>query len=274
MLDKEPYLSFINDEDLFECISGVYQVYYDKLEDLDYDEFVKNKIDPFKMMFDLHIQGLTIEEWVEIESNRQIERAVSNAIGYFHEALISKISNFEILKAEDRRKYKVDLIDKHNHFYVEVKNKHNTVKGEDRKSIFEKLEKITLLDPDATCIFLNILGTSSKAEEWEFSSGKGEDKKKYSNPKIFHYTGDKFYSLITGNDFAFAELCSKLPQAIRDFEKKTNLTISYKEKTQTLQAQIINSLREGSENRGWSMEKEIVSDSFKKANYLGFTLRK
>lgn len=274
MLNKEPYLNFISDEDLFECISTVYQVYRKKLDNLDYNEFVKNKIDPFKMMFDLHIQGLSVEEWVEIESNRQIERAVSNAIGYFHEYLIAKISNFEILVDEDREKYKVDLIDRNKNVYVEVKNKHNTVKGEDKKAIFGKLEKIISLDPDATCIYLNVLGTRSKAGVWEFSTGKGKNKKQYSNPKILHFTGDQFYYSITGDTNAFARLCEALPIAIRDFEAQTNSKISYSEMTASLQARIISSIREGSDKRGWTMENEMIWDGFNKANYLGFSLEK
>lgn len=274
MAQKASYVNFISDEDLFECISEVYAVYHKKLENLNYDEFVKNKLDPFKMMFDLNIQGLTIEEWVVIESNRQIERAVSNAIGYFHEALIDKISSFKKVTKEEKKKYKIDLINPSLNTYVEVKNKHNTVKGEDKKSIFEKLEKIVLENEGATCIFLNILGTESKSEAWKFSTGKDLDKKYYSNDNIIHCTGDQFYSFITKDENAFARLCQGLPLAIRDFESRENTGKSYKEMTEELQSKLILSIRKNAEIRGRTMEKELVWDGLNKSNYLGFHLKK
>lgn len=61
------YLSFITDEDLFECIEFLYTEYEKALEGIDFDKFFKNRIDTFKMTFDMGINNLSEQDWLAAE---------------------------------------------------------------------------------------------------------------------------------------------------------------------------------------------------------------
>jgi len=89
----------------------------------------KNKVDIFKMLFDKKFNNLSDEQLINKEIERQVDRTIVNAIGTFHERILAGVTNFEKVDAG------IDIKSKDDKIFIELKNKHNTVKGEDSKSI-------------------------------------------------------------------------------------------------------------------------------------------
>lgn len=271
MPNNYSYVDFISDEDLFECIQFVYEKYQKEIKKITYEDFVKNKLDPFKMFFDFRMRGLSEEEWVLGEITRQLDRSIANEIGKFHEKIISKIGGLILDKKNESG---VDLYNLERTVFVEVKNKHNTVKGEDKKHVFKKLESLANRFENANCYYVTISNTSSLNRPWTFSGKVNGEDVIFSHPRVYEVTADEFYHLLTGNPYAFKELCEKLPEAIDDFLKKQNPVIlnqerALTEKKYSLASELIND----SQKRGWNLETFLCSESFKKSKYKGFILK-
>lgn len=206
------YLDFITDEDLFECIEELYKGYQKALISKDIKSFFNQRVDPIKFIFDSKIQNISMEEYIGKEILRQTDKAISNYIGTFHEDLLGKVQGYNRLAVGGG----IDIISDDGLIVAEIKNKHNTVKGENHPEIFKKLEKfIDSENPDSAGYYVKIIDKKSQNEKWVFTSDK--KKYKYDNEQIHQISGDKFYELVTGDPLAFAKLCSILPSALNDY---------------------------------------------------------
>jgi len=85
---KEYNLSFIDDIDLYNHVKDTIEKYRFKIT---LKDFNKNLIDPIKLTFDSKIYRKTIEEIIESESIRQIDKSNSNNIGYFQQNIFKYI---------------------------------------------------------------------------------------------------------------------------------------------------------------------------------------
>lgn len=74
-------LGFISDEDIYRHVSDTVQQYRTAI---DLQDFNQNIVDPVKLTFDSKIYGMTFEDMIESECIRQIDKANTNKIGYFH----------------------------------------------------------------------------------------------------------------------------------------------------------------------------------------------
>src|SRR5699024_2494719 len=105
-------------------------------KELTLKKFHNNMLDPIKFTFDMKFLGQTSEEKIKAEIERKIDKSVSNAIGNFHERLLGGI--------EGLKHYPVgagyDVKSEDNLIYADVKNKHNTVKGDNLRDLYTKLE--------------------------------------------------------------------------------------------------------------------------------------
>lgn len=127
------YVDFITDKHLITCIYELYEKYYNAKVSFSKKNLYKNKVDIFKMLFDKKFNNLSDEQLIDKEIERQVDRTIVNAIGIFHERILEGVKNFEKVDAG------IDIKSKDNKIFIELKNKHNTIKGEDNKSIFKKL---------------------------------------------------------------------------------------------------------------------------------------
>jgi len=81
-------LGYISDRELFEHVKETVQKYRFKI---DLKRFNKNLIDPIKLTFDAKIYAKSIEEIIEAEIIRQIDKSNTNHIGYFHQNIFRYI---------------------------------------------------------------------------------------------------------------------------------------------------------------------------------------
>ena len=237
-------LSFITDKDLYNHTKETVEKYTFKIN---LKTFSKNLIDPIKLTFDSKVYNKNIVDVIENEIIRQMDKSNTNHIGYFHQNIFQYMGNgWEVPK----RGY--DVINKKLNYYVEMKNKHNTMNSSSSQKTYMRMQNTLLNNPEATCMLVEVVAKKSQNIVWNISL----DGNSVSNLKIRRVSIDKFYELVTGEKTAFKQLCEILPSVIDDIISKTELD----EKHNT----VISELLEISPN----LLKSIYLLSFRK--YQGF----
>lgn len=211
MKPKNSYVSFLTDEQIYECIKEVFEGYQKK--DITFKNFNRNLLDPFHMIFSAKLENLTEEEWVDKEVKRQLDKTLSNLIGSFQEEIIGKAAGFTRYKVGDSEAHSMDIVSDDKKIIADIKNKHNTLKGSSSPGLFQELEGALEFFPEATAYYVRIIDKASQDEIWEFNANG----KKYKNDRIHLISGDRFYEIVFGVEDAFYQFVKILPKAIDDF---------------------------------------------------------
>ena len=197
-------LGFISDEDIYRHVKETVESYR---REIDLKGFNKNIIDPIKMTFDAKIYEKTIEEAIEDECIRQIDKTNTNRSGYFHQNIFRYAhKGWTVPKAG------FDVQNDNLHIYAELKNKHNTMNSSSSQKIYMKMQSKLLEDDEATCYLVEAIASKSQDITWNISI----DKKKCSHKRIRRVSMDKFYGLVFDDRHAFYKLCKTLPSIIND----------------------------------------------------------
>lgn len=193
-------LDFISDDDIFHHVKETVELYRTHIN---LKEFNKNIIDPIKLTFDSKVYGRSIEEIIEAECIRQIDKTNTNHIGYFHQNLFRYAGNgWEVPETG------FDVINNELHIYAELKNKHNTMNSRAADSVYRHMQNKILHDDKATCMLVEVIATQSRNEKWFYDN--------LSHEKIRRVSIDKFYGIVFGDDEAFFKLCKALPSILDD----------------------------------------------------------
>ena len=213
-------LSFISDSDLFNHTKETVDKYR---FNINLDDFNKNLIDPIKLTFDSKVYSRNIRDVIEGEIIRQMDKSNTNHIGYFHQNIFNYIGDgWSVPKSG------YDIVNAKKHYYVEMKNKHNTMNSSSSQKTYMRMQNTLLSDSDATCMLVEVIARNSQNITWNVSL----DGNYVSNQKIRRVSIDKFYEIVTGEKTAFKKLCEKLPQVIDDviseitLDSETNTVIS------------------------------------------------
>ena len=203
-------LSFISDANLFNHVKETIEKYRFKIN---LKEFNKNLIDPIKLTFDAKVYGKTIEEIIEMESVRQIDKSNSNHIGYFQQNIFeyihhkdTKVTNWYVPKKG------FDIVNEVDKIYVEMKNKHNTMNSSSSQKTFMRMQSQLLKDRDSQCYLVEVIAKNSQNIEWKVSL----DGVSTSHENIRRVSIDKFYEIVTGEKEAFKQLVEILPIVMDD----------------------------------------------------------
>ena len=247
------YVEFISDSDLIWCIDKLYQGYKRALGSKDLKAFLTNRIDPIKFMFDAKVLDMDMEEYLQREVIRQVDKTISNYIGDFHEDILGKIDGYEALPVGNG----IDLRSDDGKLVAEIKNKHNTVKGENLPDIFKKLQNMVKEDSNDVekAYFVRIIDSTSRHNKWSLTS-KGQ---LYEDEAVFITSGDRFYEEITGRPNAFSELCSILPRAFNDYLD----SLSDEEKITTSKFTILDEIKNNYSSNNSLTDKELLTILFK-----------
>lgn len=202
------YVNYISDEHFLFCIKNLHNSYIKAKDRISKQKFYKNKIDTFKLTFDAKFNNLEEETIIENEILRQIDKSINNSIGTFHEQILGGIKGYEMGNLSG---YDIKSVDET--LFADIKNKHNTMNSSAAESLFQKLARYADNYKKAKCYWVQILANGSFCENW-----KGDiNGKEYSHSRVFKISGDKFYTLLTGQDDALFKLYKALPIAISDF---------------------------------------------------------
>ena len=84
-------LSWISDADLESCVRQVVNKGLQGIQKSQKD-IARNGLDPFSALFDASLQGITLSEWLVSEQRRQAQKTLQNALGHFHQSILSRIN--------------------------------------------------------------------------------------------------------------------------------------------------------------------------------------
>lgn len=197
---RDYQLGFIFDEAIFNHVKQTVELYRTHIN---LKEFNKNIIDPIKLTFDAKVYGKTLDEIVESESIRQIDKTNTNHIGYFHQNLFRYAGNgWEVPETG------FDVVNNERHIFAELKNKHNTMNSRAADSVYRHMQHKILHDDQATCMLVEVIATKSRNEKWCYDN--------LSHEKIRRVSIDKFYDIVFDDEYAFFKLCKALPDILDD----------------------------------------------------------
>lgn len=222
-----PYLPWISDQNLVFCVAEVLRKGLEGISKAEKD-FSRNGIDPFSALFDASCQQVSLGEWPELERRRQAQKTLQNALGRFHQQVLSKVNGWKIPENNF-----IDLVAVDRAIVAEVKNKHNTVKKSDLKSVYDELEQAVMHKTSAfkgfTAYYVTIIPGNVKRFDKVFTPSNNEtETKKTENQLIREIDGYSFYALVTGHEHALLDLYHVIPKvlanlvALPEFEKLKN----------------------------------------------------
>ncbi|MDE6090861.1 MAG: Eco47II family restriction endonuclease [Duncaniella sp.] len=197
-------LGFISNEAIYDHVKATVESYR---HEITLSQFNENIVDPIKLTFDAKVYGKTIEQAIEDECFRQIDKSNTNRIGYFHQNIFKYAGNGWVVPKEG-----FDVENDQLHIYAELKNKHNTMNSASGAKTYMKMQGKLLDDDQATCYLVEVIAKRSKDIPWKVSL----DKVSRSHKCIRRISMDKFYEIVFGDPKAFYKLCSALPRIIED----------------------------------------------------------
>ena len=210
MPTKNRYVDFVSDEHFLKCVKWVCESYPVKSDvQLDIKKFKRNMIDPFKMLFDIINSKISAEDWIKSEARRQADKSINNRIGEFHQKLLGGVDGWE--DVGKGHPLGIDLAKKDDKIFIELKNKHNTVKGDDLKNVFDKLKKVADRHPDAIVYYAYIVPEKASSGELIWKTSQREP-----NSHIHKAWGSKVYEIVTGDKSALEKTWKALPHSIND----------------------------------------------------------
>ncbi len=197
-------LSFISNEDLYNHTKDTVEKYRFQIN---LAQFNKNLIDPIKLTFDSKVYDKDIQSVIESEIVRQMDKSNTNHIGYFHQNIFNYIGDGWSVPING-----YDIVHLGDHYYVEMKNKHNTMNSSSSQKTYMRMQNTLLKNPNAKCLLVEVIARKSQNVIWSISL----DGNSVSNEKIRRVSIDQFYKCVTGKKTAFKELCEQLPKVIED----------------------------------------------------------
>ena len=202
-------LGFIEDDIIFKYVKDTVSKYSTAIN---LEKFNSNVIDPIKLTFDAKVYGKTIQQVIEDECLRQIDKANSNQLGYFHQNLFNLVGNGWRVPDEG-----FDIVNDERKVYVEMKNKHNTMNAASQRDTYLSMLNVVANDKEATCMLVEVIAKQSQYKRWE-GTFKGHY---YTHPNILRLSIDKFYGVVFNDSTAFARLCRALPTILDDVIEET-----------------------------------------------------
>jgi hypothetical protein len=202
------YVNFISDEHFLDCVSNLHNAYLKAKNNITKKNFYSNKVDTVKLTFDAKFNEIDEESLIQAEILRQIDKSINNSIGTFHEQILGGIEGFQIGKFSG-----FDIKANNDTMFAEIKNKHNTMSSGLAEAVFQKLARFADDNKKANCYLVQILAKKSFNQKWEgIINGK-----EYTHSRVFKISGDKFYSLLSGQEDAFLKLYKSLPIVVKDY---------------------------------------------------------
>ncbi|EKD99513.1 MAG: type II restriction enzyme (Eco47II, Sau96I) [uncultured bacterium] len=210
---EQQLLSFITNEKLFSAVETIFKKTQNMVQS---DKaFYRNSVDPFSAVFDASSSNITLEQWVNQEKARQRQKTLQNAIGEFHEEIIGSVAGWERLPVGRL----IDVRNMSRKTIGEIKNKHNTTKGSDKKDLYDNLE-FALNTPEYkgfTGYYVEVIPKNGLTYNKIFTPSDNKvSLRRPENENIRIIDGCSFYDFVTGDEHALERLYKVLPIVISD----------------------------------------------------------
>ena len=208
-------LGFISNNDIYNHVRNTVESFR---REITFKQFNENIIDPIKLTFDAKVYGKTINQAVEDECIRQIDKTNTNRIGYFHQNIFKYAGNGWVVPRTG-----FDVENESFHIFAEIKNKHNTMNSASSQKTYMKMQSKLLEDDMATCYLVEVIAPHSRDDAWKITLEGSRREHRY----IRRISMDKFYTIVFNDNTAFYKLCKALPLIIEDVITDDNkLTLS------------------------------------------------
>ena len=207
----QPLLPFISDQDFMRETKKVIDSANSALNQ-NSDVLYSNVVDPFSAIFDSTRQGITLSEWLIIERNRQVQKTIQNALGVFHQEILGSVPGWESLGTGKI----VDIVHEQRNIVAEIKNKHNTTKGNHKKEIYDDIKAvISLTYPGCVGYYVEIIPKTRTPYDHPFTpSDNTEHNRRAARTDIRIIDGKSFYHIVTGIPNAIDLVYKALPVAL------------------------------------------------------------
>ncbi len=250
---QNKYVNFISDEHFLNCIALLYKAYVKAKGNITKKAFFVNKVDTIKLTFDAGFNKMSEENLIKAEVLRQIDKSINNSIGTFHEQILGGIEGFEVGNLSG---FDIKAVD--NTLFADIKNKHNTMNSSSAESLFQKLAHYADTYKTSKCYWVQILAKGSFEEKWTGDING----KEYGHSRVFKISGDRFYTLLSGQEDAFLQLYKALPIAIQDYLR------SVEQDKKLTEDSILGEIKTATEASRRSILDQITFENF--GYYLGF----
>jgi Eco47II restriction endonuclease len=188
----------------------VIRLYQAQNQELD---LYRNTLDCFSASLDALVQGITMEQWLAQEKDRQVQKTKQNAIGALHEDIMGSLTRVENLPVGNL----IDIVCHDKKIIAEVKNKHNTTKGNHKVQIYRDLSQALKCFEGYTAYYVEILPKDAKAYNVPFTPSDNQTGSRLAERSdIRVIDGKSFYKLSTGNANALVELYMNLPKIVAE----------------------------------------------------------
>jgi hypothetical protein len=176
-------------------------------------DLYRNTLDCFSAAIDSVIQDISLDDWLHQEKERQIQKTKQNAIGTLHEDVLGSIDGVQNLAVGNL----IDIVSHKHKIIAEIKNKHNTTKGNHKVAIYHDLAKALENFKGYTGYYVEVLpaGRNSYNEPFTPSDNKVKSRVLQRND-IRKIDGRSFYALLTGVPDAIDELYKELPSLVSE----------------------------------------------------------
>ncbi|HEX8932202.1 MAG TPA: Eco47II family restriction endonuclease [Patescibacteria group bacterium] len=215
-------LPFINTEDLRLIVEKVLRTAQAASDEAE-ERFYANVVDPFSAIFDSFQQGITLGDWMKQERSRHMQKTLQNALGNFHQDVLGTLHGWEVLPLGSV----VDVRNTSKKIIAEVKNKFNTTKGSDKKSIYDNLlSQINGQYAGYTAYYVEVIPPTTTLYNKAFTpSDNITHERRPTNENIRVIDGKSFYALATDDPDALKKLYQVLPTIIGDILQKPSSDI-------------------------------------------------
>ncbi len=173
----------------------------------------RNVIDPFSALFDSASQRINTEDWMIQERARQIQKALQNALGDFHQTILGAMPGWE----DAGKGGSYDVKNSEKKVIAEVKNKYNTMNARSALSVYDNLQKHLDYGADGVtkAYLVEIVPKNPKPYEVSFTpSERGTSRP--SRKDIVKVDGKSFYAFASGDPDALRELYDALPTVLAE----------------------------------------------------------
>lgn len=182
----------------------------------------ENILDPFSSMIEASINELNFEGWIKAEKTRQHQKTLQNTIGNLHQKLLANIEGVDDLGVGEI----LDIVCHDKKIIAEIKNKHNTTKGNHKKEIYDDIASLLKTEKykGYTGFYVEII--PSKPVLFNVSFTPPDNVTKTNKPRrkdIRKIDGKSFYTLLTGDENAIFKMYKTVSKILVD---KYNLKTS------------------------------------------------
>lgn len=187
-------------------------------------DLYRNTLDCFSAAIDSVVQGISLDEWMVQERERQVQKTKQNAIGTLHEEIMGSLPGVENLAVG----HLIDIVCSEKSLVAEVKNKHNTTKGNHKVQIYRDLATALAERPGYTGYYVEVLPKNGASYNEPFTPSDNQTQTRLPQRNdIRRIDGRSFYALLTGYDCALDELYAALPAIVAEIVNEqfgTNLS--------------------------------------------------